>query len=236
MKKKEYIEFIILFVLILSINHLFISNILMFVKNNDNTIIGYPNNYKIDYRTENIVGNILHDSEIRIINENELKELMDNPFLVNLIKSFYPLKSTEKTNEFLKISGPTNINYVEPNYYNYDIIYMDVASGTLAFSTDGKNIIYTILLPNNYFQNNYIDEDDAGTVESASERIKKKLNDLGITEKFDFEITNIRKAYSSEYNIEYSNVYYIEDTKHNIKITYEYTNDVIYYLQVGFVK
>lgn len=234
MKKYEYIRFFIILGIILIGYALFISNISLFIKGKENTLIYYPNIYKYTYDSDSVVQNILTRSNIGIINSNQLNEIMNNHQLVNLFYHFNPFDSEEDTFNYLKSKGKDNINYIKDNIYGLDIYYINLDSGELAFTSDYQNILYSITLPNNYFENLYVDEDIGNdTIEKASERVKKKLTDLGI---LDFEITSIRKAFNSEYDLDYRAVYHVEDSKHNIKITYEYKEDLIYYLEVGFVK
>lgn len=234
MKKYEYIRFFIILGIILIGYALFISNISLFIKGKENTLIYYPNIYKYTYDSDSVVQNILTRSNIGIINSNQLNEIMNNHALVNLFYRFYHFDSEEDTFNYLKSKGKDNINYIKDNIYGLDIYYINLDSGELAFTSDYQNILYSITLPNNYFENLYVDEDIGNdTIEKASERVKKKLTDLGI---LDFEITSIRKAFNSEYDLDYRAVYYVEDSKRNIKVTYEYKEDLIYYLEVGFVK
>lgn len=234
MKKNEYIKFITILGLIIGAYLLFISNISLFIKNKENTIISYPNVYKYTYESDSVIQNILTRSNIGMINSNQLNEIINNPALVNLFYRFNPFDSEEETLNYLKSKGEDNINYIKDNVYGLDIYYINLKSGELAFTSDYQNILYSITLPNGYFENLYVDGDIGNdTIEKASERVKKKITDLGI---LDFEITSIRKAFNSEYDLDYRAVYHVEDSKHNIKVTYEYKEDLIYYLEVGFVK
>lgn len=231
MQKIKIINFFLILSIILGLYYLFIININKFIKNNDNTIISYKNNYNYDNSEDNVFENILSNPKIETITKLELEQILNNDLLLNLISEFSKTTVSETLNN-LKENGNLNLYVIKPSNYDFNLIYLSNQNGTLAFSLDGKNIAYSILLPG--VLNNLELENIMETIESASKCIKDKLNKIGLTNSIGFEITSIRKSYQKEYNNNYGSIYYIEDVKHNIKITYNYTYDTIYSLILGF--
>ena len=58
MQKIKIINFFLILSIILGLYYLFIININKFIKNNDNTIISYKNNYNYDNSEDNVFENI----------------------------------------------------------------------------------------------------------------------------------------------------------------------------------
>lgn len=235
MRKRDYLIFIVIFLSILGIYFLCISNIDLFITNYDHKIMSHKNNYKFENECDNIVGDLLYNSDITVSTIDDLEKIISSDYLLNILSYFFNLNEKE-VKEFLKKSvDEKNINTLYSDIYDSEIIYIASDRQVIIFTMDGKNIYY-----NKYLDGETCEKTNVASVseniENISNNTNKIMEDIGVKDTIGFKITSIRKAFDFEYNDLYSRVYFIFDKKNNIKITYNLDCNIIYILKVGFTE
>lgn len=232
MKKKYYLLFICLFFSILVIYLLCITNIDIFIPKYEDTIIEHENKFKANNFYNNIIFTLLNESDMQVTSLTELNEIASSEELISLISYFLDLNKGDAIRFIEKKILSKMVNTIITPYYDSKVIYFTSDSYTMIFTMDGKNIYYNKFLSGeSCTQNN---EKNPESIDLISDNINKIMNKIGIKQNIGFDITSLRKAYTSEYYELYGHVYFIEDKTHNIKVTYELDCDIIYVLQVGF--
>jgi len=228
--RKSIIKFSSLFLLIIGGYYLMITHISSFITNYDHKIMSYNNTYNTNINETNIVETLLDNSEIGIYKIEELNEITSNPFLISLMSGLNNQSEEEIKNDLEKRVSLNMINKLSSKNYDSKIVYSPEGNNILTFTIDAKNIFYKKYLSGESCAVN--NSPDEINLEIVSSNIKKKLDELGITKQFAFNITSIRQSMNERY---YGNhIYYIEDYTHNIKITYNVLCNEIYSLQIGF--
>lgn len=233
MRKKDYFLFIILFLSILGIYLLCITHIDFFITDYEGKIVDYKNNFNAESQYNNIIYHILNNYEVNIATLDDLNDIRSSKNLLNLLSYFFELTPEETLSYLTKYTEQKMLNIIYTDAYELPVIYITTDKYTIIFTLDGKNIYY-----NKYLSGETCERSNVSSVQSSidtiSTNVNKIINDIGVKNNVGFEITSIRKAYTSDYYELYGSVYFIEDKTHNIKITYQLDCDVIYILQVGF--
>ena len=121
---------------------IFILNINYFFDNLDNRFVSYENNFESETTENNVVEKIFSNSEIAVANEEDLKEILSSPFLINLLGQLLNY-SEEETIEFItKYIDKLMVNTMKIPEYDSKIIYIDIDGSLITFTLDGKNIMY----------------------------------------------------------------------------------------------
>lgn len=231
MRKREYIKFIILFSIFLGVYFLCITNANIFIKNYDDKIITYQNNYKLDTTSNNILNYIFDGSEFRVGNFEDLEEIFNNSYTMDLLSNFLE-KNDDEMNEYLNNLVKSNmVSIINSRFYDEELIYLTEPEYTIVLTKNGENIYYNRFLKGDTCTN--IESNDS-SIEIITKNVQNQIENLGITKKIGFNITSIRKSPSTEFKELYGKVYYIEDSENDLKILYEVNCDKIYNLSLGF--
>lgn len=235
MKKRYYILFIALFLSILGAYLLCITHIDIFITDYNDKIMSYENNFNAENQYNNIIGVLFNEgeSQIEVSTTTDLEEIVASDYLLSIISYTLNLPKNSTVNYLKKAIDMKTINTIYSKHYEEKIIYMSTEKYALVFTMDGKNIYYNFFLSGETCKIDNIEE-STPSIDTISSNVYKIVNDLSIKSNIGFDITSIRKAYTSEYYELYGSVYLIEDKTHNIKITYQLDCDIIYILQVGF--
>lgn len=231
MKKKDYFLFITLFLSILGIYLICIMNIDLFITNYDNKIINRTNNFNAKDQYSNIIQPLLNE-EITLSTMDETNKIISSDYLISMLSYFFEVPKEKMETYLIKLTLQKMINTIHSKYYDTEVIYITSESYTIIFTIDGKNIYYNKYLSGETCPKNA--EESHNSIDIISTNVNNIMNKMGITSNIGFDITSIRKAYTSEYYELYGSVYFIEDKTHDIKITYHLNCDNLYILQLGF--
>lgn len=231
MKKIDYIKFMLIFSIFLGIYILCITNANIFIKNYDDKIITYQNNYNFDTTSNNILNYIFDGSEFRVGIVKDLEEIFENQYTLNLLSNLLE-KSNNEIIEYLSyLVNANRISIIKSKFYDEELFYLPEAKFTIILTSNGENIYYNRYLNGDTCKN--IEPNDS-SIDDIKKNIETHMKNLGLTKKIDFNITSIKKSSSTEFKELYGKVYNIEDSENDLKILYEANCDKIYNFSLGF--
>ena len=222
---------IILFIFILGIYVVVISNFDVFLTNYDNSLMTANNTYKINEEEDyDFLGEILYNSSVRLATTEDIEELENKELLVGLINDFY---EEEDAITYLEMLAQNNELLVfDDTNYNEEIIYITKGDSIFLFTKDFQNIYY------NYspFNEASLPESmkNIFTIEEINHMINNKLKVIGIINIISFEISSITKSQIEYDYLDNHSIYYIKDDLNKVSITYDASIDKIFNLQIGF--
>lgn len=215
---------------------MFITNINYFFDDMDDQIISYKNNFKREEDKTSVIEKIIADTNPNPTTKEDLKQIASSPFLVNLI-SYLTGYNEEQTKSFLNYNADKLIIYtiILPEY-DSKIIYINSDSDLIAFTLDGKNIIYNQYLSGESCVLSNVNEEETNL--QNINHVAKWVNGLLLTklkinQVSDFSITSVTHL-SGEYRYSSGEVYEVEDANNHIKVTYSLECSSLYSLYVGF--
>lgn len=231
MKVKSILKFLLILILILALYFVFILNIDYITISYHGKLEEYNNIYYKEAEELNILIQIkeLEESYERIPDE-AIEVIKNSKMIKRILNKANTIEENEIVTYIEYLKGEDKINLVRDN-----IIYINEENYELAFTLDMNNIVYQRIIENNReiewdsreitIQNKY----------EIYEKVSEKLQELGITEKFDFEPETLYFKYAVAKEID-SDVYGIEDNKNHIKIVVSGVNCEIENLQIGFTE
>lgn len=215
---------------------MFITNINYFFDDMDDQVVRYENNFKSEEDKTSVLEKIIADTNPNPTTKEDLKQIASSPFLVNLIS--YLLSYTEEDiKTFLNYNADKLMIYtlVLPEY-DSKIIYINSDSDLIAFTLDGKNIIYNQYLSGESCVLSNVNEEDNNlqNINHVENWVNGLLlGKLKINQVSDFSITSVTHL-SDEYKYSSGEVYEVEDANNHIKVTYSIECSSLYSLYVGF--
>lgn len=230
MKIKSYIIFIFILSIFLLSYYLLITNIDVFITNYEGKLLTFDITEDIK-NNDNIILMILEGAKnIDVANEEDVKPVLENDFLINLIANINGLSYNETKDTIAKMAISNNIDIVDHPLFDTKIIYMSINDNLVTFTLDAKNFYYSKGLSGESCKYEISNNDFDKVYSNVNSFIKK----YQIKEKYGFEITSIKFADGSEYSATFGLIYFVEDSKNNIKINYSLSCNEIYQLQIGF--
>lgn len=239
MKIKSILKFIIASSIIICIYVCFILNIEHFTLSYNSKKSKYENAYyKSDYNTS-ILTKLAYDNFTQPTQSN-MEVIKYNKIIRQILKK-YSYVEDNQINEYMeKIKSKERVKII-----NNELMYIRDSGYELIFTLDVNNIEYSSL-DMNEIENGSMDENNSASIgnreankitnekrEEIYKEVKTQLQELGITEKFNFEPETIYiKEFSND--IEEIQLYAIEDSKNHIKIEIETSTYEIKKLQIGF--
>jgi len=232
MKSKGFFKFIVIFIILIAIYFSIMLNINYFIVSYNGKLERYTNPYYKYKDTESIfykLGNYL--STAQDISNKNIEVIKNSKIIKNILKNIAYVEESQLDKYINKLKQQNNISLVEN-----DIIYISTQEYGLAFSLDVNNIVYE-LRRNSAAVGDYINqrwETIEITMENKNEiyaELQKKLEELGITEKFKFEPETI--YYYNMIDLD-QEIYIVEDTKNHIKVKIQLPDYEIMYMQIGF--
>ena len=226
---KKRILPITLFVLILGVYFIFISNFNSLLTSYDNKLVSLENNYQTNEEEDyDFIGEILYNSSVRLATIEDIESVGNQKLLASLITDFYGERDAINYLETLAQDDEILI-YTNDNY-DEDIIYITKGDSLFLFTKDFQNIYY------NYtpFNEETLVSNNVFTIEEISNMINNKLGILGIIDITPFEISSITKSQIKYDYLDNHAIYYVEDNTNHINITYDASIDKLFNLQIGF--
>lgn len=232
MKIKGTLEFIVVLIVALLLYFVFILNIDKITTSYHGKLEEYKNIYYKEAREPDILYELQQTGEYYYeeITSEAMESIRSNKVIRNILMKFGNLKENEIEGYIEKLEASGQINFAKG-----DIVYIVTENYDLAFSLDMNNLIYQ-RRENEERSVNWENKDI--TIESKYtiyERTARELQKLGITEKFKFEPETIYFRYAVEEKTS-SDVYAVEDNKHNIKLVVSTPDYTIEKIQIGFTQ
>lgn len=237
MKVKPIFKFILVFIIIMAIYFAIILNIDFFMISYHEKSQEYINPYYKERNTQSVLYKLQTLKEkYQDITKEDIETIKNSAIIKNIFYNILNIKEAEIETYAQSLIDTNRMKLIK---YDYDIIYMLAGSYDIAFSTDGKNIVYDIAnetnrsyLHSTYWQAKKITEENRNKIYNE---IEEKLEELGITESFNFEPETIYIKYYNETIADWDGeIYVVEDNTNNIKIEFELPTYTITSLQIGF--
>lgn len=229
---KGFFKFIVVFIILIAIYFSIILNINYFIVSYNGKLERYTNPYYKYKDTESIfykLGTFIETAQN--ISDRNIEVIKNSKIIKNILKNIDYVEESKLDKYINKLKQQNNITLVDN-----DIIYISTQEYGMAFSFDTNNIAYE--LRRNFASvdayTNQRWEPREITMENKNEiyaKVQRKLEELGITEKFKFEPETI--YYYNMIDLD-QEIYIIEDTKNHIKVKIQLPDYEIIYMQIGF--
>lgn len=240
MKIKSILKFIIASSIIICIYVCFILNIEHFTISYNSKKSKYENAYyKSDYNTS-ILTKLAYSNYYTEPTQSNMEVIKYNNIIRQILKKYSYIEDNQINEHMEKIKLKERVRII-----NNDLMYIREPDYELIFTLDVNNIEYSSL-DMSEIENGSMDERNSASIgnreankitnekrEEIYKEVRTQLQELGITEKFNFEPETIYiKEFSND--IEEMQLYAIEDSKNHIKIEIETSTYEIKKLQIGF--
>lgn len=229
---KGFFKFVVVFIILIVIYFSIILNINYFIVSYNGKLEKYANPYYKYKDTESIfykLGTFIDTAQN--ISDRNIEVIKNSKVIKSILKNIDYVEESQLDKYINKLKQQNNIKLIEN-----DIIYISTQEYGMAFSLDTNNIAYE-LRRNSASVDSYTNqrwEPREITMENKNEiyaKVQRKLEELGITEKFKFEPETI--YYYNMIDVD-QEIYIIEDTKNHIKVKIQLPDYEIIYVQIGF--